>query len=331
VNSDADIQKAIESIILYRVNCEKGEGKDIAKEFKVGSYPTFIVANEKGELIDIWLGYLKDEFIGYLSTSLHDLSPIEQKKIAAAKLPTLSGLVTLGRYNSIMGDPKEAVNYYSMARVLSSQSYSYESEIFENTVKGFGKKEYTYDDVNKAAESIVNTKGMDLLDKISVVRRMASIANKNEKPADMAHFLQTGLDLTANDTAQEYKQAHAELMVDFSMLVKHDTATAVEYKKATMPDKWRDNANSLNEFAWWCYENKANLEEAETLALKAVGLAAPGTEKANIYDTVAQIKYARGKVIEALENEKKAAVEDPTNTNFPKDVERFQKEISGTK
>jgi tetratricopeptide (TPR) repeat protein len=331
VNSDADIQKALEAVVLYRIDSEKGDGKDLAKQFKIRAYPTFIVANSNGEMIDIWLGYTKDDFLKTLPQSLLDLSTIEQKKALNATRPTLASLVTLGRYSSAMREYKEAVTYYQQARLLSSQASSYEYEIFDNTAEGYGKKVFTYDEVSKAADAALASPATDQITKIGVAGQMAGIANNNGKPADVARFLEAGLNVTSSDTSADFKQSHANLMVDFSLMVKHDTATAVEYKKATMSDDWQQNASDLNSFAWWCFEHNTNLDEAERLSQKAVELAKPGKEKAMNLDTLAEIKHARGKTAEAIELEKKAVTEEPTNDFYPTQVERFQKAMAGTK
>jgi hypothetical protein len=92
-----------------------------------------------------------------------------------------------------------------------------------------------------------------------------------------------------------------------------------------MPEGWLKNAGQLNEFAWWCFENKANLNEAERLARKSVELAKPGREKANSLDTQAEIVNAKGNTLEAVELSKKAAKESPDSKYFPQQVVRFEK------
>ena len=117
------------------------------------------------------------------------------------------------------------------------------------------------------------------------------------------------------------------MMVDFALSVKHDTATAIENKKAAMPENWQKDAGNLNEFAWWCFENKANLTEAEQLSRNSIELAKPGREKADCYDTLAEILFAKGNAREALEMSKKSVAEAPNNKYFPTQVERFEKEV----
>ncbi|HBZ00374.1 MAG TPA: hypothetical protein DEO84_03535, partial [candidate division Zixibacteria bacterium] len=120
VNSDADIQKAVESVVLYRIDSEKGAGKDLAKEFKINAYPSFYLVNKDNQTLAFWRGYGKSDFIKMLSTSLTDLSTITEKKARYATHPDLTSAVVLGRNSSELGEYKEAVNYYSAANLLSS-------------------------------------------------------------------------------------------------------------------------------------------------------------------------------------------------------------------
>ncbi len=330
MNKDAEIQKALEPVILYRLDAEKGEGKDLAKEFAIRAYPTFVMVNKDGQTIDRWLGYSKNSFPGILADAQADLSTIDEKKARFGSAPDLRSSVSLGRYHSAMGLHKEAVGYYLQAQVLKSeptQDYSY--EIFDNSADGARQGLFTYDEVSRAADAALaaSSRQKNVWNTIDIANRMAQAASKNNRPNEVAKYLQAGLDATATGDDPELKQAHSELMVDFSMMVKGDTASAVEYKKATMPKDWMTSASSLNALAWWCFENKVNLEEAERLSQKSVELAKPGKEKAMNLDTLAEIKHARGNTYDAIEFSKKAAKEDPASEFYPKQVERFQKAL----
>jgi tetratricopeptide (TPR) repeat protein len=327
VNSNIDIQKALEPVILYRIDAEKGAGKDLAKEFKVNAYPSFYLVNKGNETLALWRGYEKNDFIKMLSNSLVDLSTIAEKKTRYDTLPDVASAVVLGRYSSEMGEFKEAVKYYSTANVLSSVANEYSYDIFKNTADGVRDSAFTYDDAAKAANAVLNQPKKDIGDIIQVCNMMMGMAKSNAKPADVAKYIQAGLDATATSDDPDIKKTHSELMVDFSLSVKHDTATAIEYKKAAMPENWQKDAGNLNEFAWWCFENKANLTEAEQLSRQSIELAKPGRGKADCYDTLAEILFAKGNAREALEMSKKSVSEAPDNKYFPTQVERFEKGV----
>jgi tetratricopeptide (TPR) repeat protein len=86
-----------------------------------------------------------------------------------------------------------------------------------------------------------------------------------------------------------------------------------------------EDARALNAFAWWCFENKINLEEARQLAEKGVTLAKPGGEKAMILDTLAEICNELGNRGDAVETTRAALAESPNNAYFKRQLERFEK------
>jgi tetratricopeptide (TPR) repeat protein len=329
VNSDADIQKILESVVLYQVDAEKGDGKELAKEFGVSAYPTFAMVDSEGKTIDRWLGYGKDDFINKMGSALSDLTTIEEKQARFQSQPESRTAAALGRYNSAIFKYKEAVEFYRQAQILdASQKNDYSGDIFENMYHGLKDTLFLYEDVSRAADAALATHRGSPERIVEIASMMSRTAGQHKRPDDVAKYLQAGLDATAGKDEPELKQAHAELMVDFSLAIKHDTASAVEYKRASMPDGWMTIANQLNEFAWWCFENNFNLEEAERLSRKSVESAQPGREKANCLDTLAEIVNARGNTREAIDLSKKAVKETPDNKFFQKQVERFEKLLS---
>ncbi len=328
MNENTEIQNALDPVILYRVDAEKGDGKELAKEFKIRAYPTFIMVNKDGQMIDIWLGYDKGYFTRTLADARADLSTIDEKKARYLEKPDMHSTIVLGRYSSALRQHKDAVAYYQQAQMIKTDpGADYSFDIFENTADGIGQKDFTYDDAAKAADVMLATQKNDTWGIINVSDRMIAMAKEIGKQQDVAKYIQAGLDATATTDNPDLKRMHTGLMVQFALDIKGDTASALEYKKSSMKEDWQNDSNGLNEFAWWCFENKTNLKEAEKLSEKSIKLAKPGRGKANNLDTLAEIKYALGKKKEAVELEKKAVQEDPKNSEFPLKVERFQKAL----
>ncbi len=149
--------------------------------------------------------------------------------------------------------------------------------------------------------------------------------DKRDGNVDMAKtYLEAALDISKNTSDQDLKNARNEIMVDYYLYAKNDTGAAVSQKKVNMPKGWKKNAGDLNEFAWWCFENKINLKEAESFARQAVKLAEPGEAKAMILDTAAEICFARGNKTDALKFAKMAVDQAPNNKYYPKQVQKFE-------
>jgi hypothetical protein len=114
------------------------------------------------------------------------------------------------------------------------------------------------------------------------------------------------------------------LLPDYAMIVLGDPKKAVTYKKASMKEGWMKDPNQLNGFAWWCFENKLNLEGAYTLGKKGAELAEPGPDRAMILDTVAEICNAMDDCHQALKIIREAIKEDPNREYYKKQEKRFQ-------
>ncbi len=313
-------------MFLYQIDAEKGEGKDLAKEFNVKGYPTFIMVNGSGETLDRWAGYEKNFFIKTMDLALKDLSTIEDKLASYEKKPTAGTAEALGRYSSSLNEYVNAVNYYSTAqKIKDSPSDDYTYEIFQNTSYGLKGKHFTFDDVLAAAENVVNSQTAEPGDLVSTAISVTRMAKKNDRLDVMESYIETGLKVTSQADDPDTKDAYNQLMIEKSLHITGDKAVAAKYKMATMTDGWLEDAGKLNGYCWWCFENSINLEEAEKLSRKSVELAEAGRQKAMNLDTLAEICNALDNCHEAVDLIKMAMAEDPESKHYPKQLERFEK------
>ncbi len=57
VNENAAMKDVLADAILFNVDCEKGEGPEIAEKYGIRGFPTYIAMNGQGEVSDSWIGY----------------------------------------------------------------------------------------------------------------------------------------------------------------------------------------------------------------------------------------------------------------------------------
>ncbi len=315
----------MKQVVFYFLDAEKGEGVDLAKKYKIIGYPTFILTNSEGSQIDRWLGYSKDHFLESLGLALADLSTIDEKTSRFNAQPNFADAVALGRYNASTGEYKQAVEFYTRAQQLNEdKTTDYAYEIFNNIALGLSRDYFSYEDAINAAHAVFASTAIATELLVHTARTMSRIARQNDRLDDMAEYLQKGLDVSADSDEAAIQRYHNLMLTDFSLYITGDTANAVESKKASMKEGWTEDANSLNSFAWWCYENLVNLEEAETLARRAVELSEPGSSRAMILDTAAQICKARGKIEDAIKLMELAIAEDPDNEQWSETLESFK-------
>jgi tetratricopeptide (TPR) repeat protein len=317
------VKAALDGVLLFQAEADK-DGADLAREYNVKGYPTFVMVNSDEQTIARWIGYSRGFFLETMEAEMVDLSTIDEKKARFAASPALGDALALARYSYSLDQNRDAVNYYQKAQELNpDEDYSY--DIFTNTISGVPDSQFTYDQAVMAAEAVFNAANTG--NEVYAAGRMSRLAEMAEKPEDMAGYLERGLGFAENATDENIQKYALNLKVDYNLKVLGDKPAAVELKKSTYDDGWTEDANQLNSFAWWCYVNDVNLKEAEQLAEKAVELSEPGRSKAMILDTVAHICKSRGNMDDAIKYMQMAVDEDPESEDWKSTLEEFKEEL----
>jgi tetratricopeptide (TPR) repeat protein len=282
--------------------------------------------NLDGHVAGRWIGYTKDYFLKTMEGAVKDMTPIPEKMTRFKKDPNYNDALALARNSNSLNEYKDAVEYLNAAQKFKEDpGLDYTFEIFDNTSDGARKDMFTFEDAVRAADAVLATKISTPDDKYGVARKMTSLAVKKERLDAAAPYLEAGIKaLEGSEDPGDIKN-HARLMAEYSLYVSKDKDKAVSYKKKTMPEGWLDKPGDLNGFAWWCFENKVNLEEAEQLSRKSVKLSEPGKQKAMYLDTLAEICNALDDCHQAVELMKMAIKEAPDKDFYKEQLERFEK------
>jgi len=322
--SDAELMKALEGVVLYKIDAEKGDGPALKEKYRVTGYPTYVMANSNVETMDTWIGYEKSHFMTNLGDALADPTTIAQKQARFASGPTAVDAGKLARYQSVRGDYADAVELYRRGEQLDpSSDFSY--QVFDATFYGFRKSDaFDAEDVRRAADATLARDGRTADEIVDAAFMMKHVATKIEDRAYWLPYLEKAYAASAGNEDERMQKRHRDLEIDHVLLVKKDEDKAVELKYAAMPEGWKEEPKQLNGFAWWCFENGVNLEEAEALGRRGVELAAAGSERAMILDTVAEICNARGNCDDAVELIQRAIADAPDSEYYPKQLKRFE-------
>jgi len=293
------------------------------KKYSIVGYPTFIALNSKGETISRWAGYDRTGWLANADDAVKDPTTLAQKAERFKTKPTEKDAITIAHYDDSMGKYAEAIGGYKKAAELSGGKSNYDSEIFEATFTGFEEKSFPIDNVVDAAKTLfANEKDPGEL--LVPARMMTYAGVESGQPEIAVPFVQSAIEKTENTTDADVMTQRKKLLPDYALLVLKDKDKAVAYKKDSLGEGWTDRSSDLNRFAWWCFENKINLDEAYTMAGKGVQLAKPGTEKAQILDTMAEICNAKDDCPNAVKLTQQAIQEDPKNKHYVEQLKRFQ-------
>jgi len=197
--------------------------------------------------------------------------------------------------------------------------------IFNSMAYGNYYQLYTTEQVKNQADIVLASDKRSEKDLMKVALSMFKVSHRTNDVSLFLPYLKAGVEETANSTDEGVLEKRAKLMPEYTLYIKKDTDKAIALRKESMPEGWLENAKQLNTFAWWCFQNKVNLPEAQIMAQRGIELAGPGREKANILDTLAEICNLSGDCGEAVDYIRLAVTEDPENEYFQEQLVRFEK------
>ena len=327
VNENSIMRDALADAVYWKVDCQKGEGIEIAKKYKIRGVPTFIAMNGKGEITDRWIGYEgAEKWSASVSAAKQDRRTIVEKKTVFLAEPTIALAHSLANDAATGSEYKAAVEYFRQAAEMDpDNAKDYQEQILASMIYGSQDGVFTIDEVIAQVEPVMASDETPVADKLELALMMKQVADKNGQIEKAVPFIAAAMVAGEGSTDEETIKYRNHLAVDHALLVEKDAAKALKLRRAMLPENWQENAGELNGFAWWCFENDLNLEEAQKLALKGVELAETDGQKANILDTVAEICNARGNCDEALVHIKHALGLDPDSEYLQDQLARFEK------
>jgi tetratricopeptide (TPR) repeat protein len=330
-----ELRKTLEEdVVLCAIDITQGEGVKLSKVYSVPDYRVmqFILTDKNGEIMDRWSSFYNNEsFIKHLTSAVENPITVAERKDRYTKNPTETDARKLGELRDYEGFYAEAVAYYRRAHAINPQSeVGYDNLILSAMVHGYGSQLFELGDLRTQGDLILASSKSTPKQLIDVAFLMSKVSKKAEDTAIFLPYLKTAIERTESVTDGEVLKMRSNLLPEYALLIQNDVKKAVEYKKKTFadaaaPKDWREDANMLNNLAWWCFENKINLDEADKLARRGVALAKPGQQKANILDTVAEICNLNGDCGDAVEYARLAVKEAPDNEYFQQQVVRFEK------
>ena len=127
---------------------------------------------------------------------------------------------------------------------------------------------------------------------------------------------------------EEPEPSNIHRMARYMMMSDVQPERALELRREHFDGAWRDDPMALNRFAWFCFQYRINLEEAEQLARLGVD-GSEGSEKANVLDTLAEIVNAQGRTAEAVKLIDQAIELAPETEYFRSQKLKFEGVLEG--
>src|SRR5262245_46094459 len=304
------MKTALAKVVTFRANThDGGAGEALAEKYAAHGLPHFVLMDASGTARDRWIGYRGPEsWLRAFNGAIADPASIEEKEKRFKTEPTEALAAALGRIHTSLHEGKEAVAFYREAeRMAGSPKAAYEAEIYLQQWMGLGDGTFTLDELRASADAVMAASDSDPLDMLTVASTMGDVAKDRKDPSLFAPYAGPALEAASGMSDQRAVKMRHEIEIAQALLVKGDKGAALELERASMPPGWDQDADKLNEFAWWCFEAQVNLEEAERLARRGIDLAKPGAQKAQLLDTAAEICNLLGSCDDAVTLAEQAA------------------------
>lgn len=70
---DKAVKQALKDrVVAFKIDAEKGEGINFATKYRISSYPSFLILNAKGEVVERKIGYMPPkQFMKWLDSALN--------------------------------------------------------------------------------------------------------------------------------------------------------------------------------------------------------------------------------------------------------------------
>jgi tetratricopeptide (TPR) repeat protein len=325
VDTDATLQAFLhEKVVLYKIDAEKGPGPELRKQYSVNGYPTFLLTNTDGETLDRWMGFGGvPGFIETATVAVTEPMTVTARVRRFNDSPNEKDAKKLGDIRGAMGYAGDAVAFYQRAKSLNpSSETNYDVAIFDAMADAGAM--FAKTDVQAQADRVLAANDVKPHDVANVAFTMRRMTAKDESKDAYIPYLTAAMNATEGTTDESLTKMRGHLAVDHALYIEKDNKKALQAYLATMPKGWEKDAGALNNVAWWCFENNTELDKAEKWARKGVNLAAAGTEKANILDTLAEICAVKGDCGDSVDYIRLAIKEDPSNEYFQKQLVRFE-------
>jgi thioredoxin-related protein len=327
--TDPSVRAALRSVVHQLVNVLDTEGKELAKEYHVGTtYPVFVLTDSKGDVITRWTGYTgrAKAFVSTLQNALNDKRTINERMAQFEEKPSYADAVNLARFLSAVDEHAEAIEYLKKAAALNSRmTFSY--DIFNNAANAVWKEQEPYEFVFGPAFAVLKAGDSKPTERANVSRLMCRISRKFDRTDSLAILIKAGLDATAEASTQDMRDANSLLRSEFALQIDADTAKAIAIEKERMGTGWESDRDVSFAFAKWCLERRVNLDEAEAIASRTVDLVYPGVYRARVLSTLGDILEAQGKTTEAMAKVVLAIEQNPDDPYYMNQLKRLRGDI----
>ncbi len=320
--------------MLVKVDARAEENQALRDAHGVWLYPSFVVLNAQGEPLASWAGFADAEaWSSDLGRIAADPITLAKRRARLIEAPTFVDALVLGEEALRSRRLREAEQLLRQAQALDPQAAAEEDvlgSLLRTAFYGFGS-DYGPEEATAILTEVLASSHVTADHAIYLSSRLYRAVRRGDAElTQVAPLLQKAYPLVESakdDSHQEHRQS---VLADHAVYVEQDPEKGLRLRRAALPDDWESDADELNGLAWWCFERRVHLAQAETWARQAVEAAPAGPSKANALDTLAQILHLRGETRAALTLIEEALELDPGSSYLKEQRDRFTEILEGS-
>lgn len=318
-----------ENFVCVSFDMEKGEGKDLAKQYNIRAYPTLLYLDGEGTLLQLQRGAPREgaDYIAKGEEALHvetTFPYMAEHKEEHFDNPEFMQGYLMGMGNAGMLEAGELERYFKQfpkeewmqganQMILMTQVRDYNSPIIQSLM---------------AEEELADEALQEHLNQVVFYELARSYAQAKNEEAKKEYFAKKNRILN-----EEYRTASDKLKFKVEVFEKERSKDWPAYCQTCydgVKKYYWDDAGELNNFAWTFYEQTEDAKNLEMALLWAERAAELEPEQHYILDTYAHLLYVNGQLEKALKVEKRAiaiAQEEGSDTEgYQKLVDKIEEE-----
>ncbi|MEE4248561.1 MAG: hypothetical protein V2I33_24545 [Kangiellaceae bacterium] len=316
---------------LVKVDAYDEANDDYTDAANITGLPSFLLYDGSGELIGRWGGYGDAEtFLARQDGFLAEPMSIDARRERFQAEPSYGDALLLWAAARSTDSWDEALHSIQQADALRAEGTpDHDYDIFVTYLAAAMDEAAELEPTLAAADAALASPETTEEEQLKVARYLGYLDEQLENNNFASEYRARVLKATSGSTDPDIVRARNVLLVE-KALEEGNKPAAAQYKRATYEAGWEEDAQKLNSFAWWSFENEVELEDAEKIAAKGVELAEPGSQRAMILDTQAEIAFKLGKADEAIALIEKAIEDDPDGDMYKNQLARFKGEDEAT-
>ena len=305
------------NLVNAKIDMEKGEGLEIAKQYKVQCYPNLLFIDGNGNLVHRIAGSMSSSaFIAEANTAKNPEKRFSYYETNYDKNKQNSEFLVkyITAMSSTCLEPGDAITQYFSLQKESDLTSNQNWEMIKEHINSIEDKEFIYlVSHKKEFDNLYTEKEVD--NKINKVNQNTLISVIRKKPFDQKIYDEKKSKISAMNLS-----GTKQVFFETDMFLAQKTGDLATYTKLAVENVdlyYSNDPNKLNSIAWDFYEKVADKDAL----IKAESWAKKASEIEGSYpplDTYAALLYKNGKKQLALETANKA-IEAAKKEEYPKE------------